>query len=65
MKLYESSFNDFKTGKKKREYRLNDNKRKLVRIGDTIKFLKLSNLDGKFVVDVENIETFDNWFGCY
>lgn len=65
MKLYESSFNDFKTGKKKREYRLNDNKRKLVRIGDTIKFLKLSNLDGKFVVDVENIETFDNWFDCY
>lgn len=65
MKLYEFSFNDLKTGKKKREYRLNDNKRKLVRIGDTIKFLKLPNLDEEFVVDVENIETFDNWFDCY
>ena len=65
MKLYESSFNDLKSGKKKREYRLNDEKRKLVRIGDTIRFLKLPNLDEEFVVDVMNIETFDNWFDCY
>ena len=56
MKLYESSFNDLKSGKKKREYRLNDDKRKLVRIGDTIKFLKLPNLDEEFVVDVKNVE---------
>lgn len=65
MKLYESSFNDLKTGNKKREYRLNDEKRKLVRIGDTIKFLKLPNLDEEFIVDVKNIETFSNWFDCY
>lgn len=65
MKLYESSFNDLKTGKKKREYRLNDDKRKLVRIGDTIKFLKLPNLDEEFIVDVKNIEAFDNWHDCY
>lgn len=32
MKLFESSFNDLKTGEKKREYRLNDDKRKLVRV---------------------------------
>ena len=65
MKLYESSFNDLKIGKKKREYRLNDDKRKLVRIGDTIRFLKLPNLDEEFVVDVKNVETFDNWYDCY
>lgn len=65
MKLYESNFNDLKIGKKKREYRINDNKRKLVRIGDTIKFLKLPHLDEEFVVDVENIEIFDNLFDCY
>lgn len=65
MKLYESSFEDVKSGKKKREYRLNDDKRKSVRIGDTIKFLKLPNLDEEFIVDVMNIETFDNWFDCY
>lgn len=65
MKLYESSFNDLKSGQKKREYRLNDDKRKLVQIGDTIKFLKLPNLDEEFVVDVIDIETFDNWYDCY
>lgn len=65
MKLYESSFNDLKMGKKKREYRLNDDKRKLVRVGDTIKFLKLPNLDEEFIVDVINVEIFNNWFNCY
>lgn len=65
MKLYESNFNNLKSGKKKREYRLNDEKRKLVRVGDTIRFLKLPNLDEEFLVDVINIETFDNWFDCY
>ncbi len=65
MKLYESGFDDLKSGRKKREYRLNDNKRKLVRVGDTIKFLKLPNLDEEFVVDVKNVETFDNWYDCY
>lgn len=65
MKLYESSFEELKTGNKKREYRLNDEKRRLVRIGDTIRFLKLPNLDEEFVVDVKGIETFDNWYDCY
>ena len=65
MKLFESDFDNLKSGKKKREYRLNDDKRKQVRIGDTIKFLKLPNLDEEFVVDVNNIEVFDNWYDCY
>ncbi len=65
MKLCESSFNDLKSGNKKREYRLNDDKRKQVRVGDTIRFLKLPNLDEEFVVDVETIETFGNWYDCY
>lgn len=65
MKLNESSFEDVKSGKKVREYRLYDEKRKLVRVGDTIRFLKLPNLDENFVVDVKNIETFDNWYDCY
>lgn len=64
-KLFESGFNDLKSNKKKREYRLNDKKRKLVRIGDTIRFQKLPDLDEEFVVDVTNIETFDNWYDCY
>lgn len=65
MKLNESSFNDLVSGKKIREYRLYDEKRKNIRISDTIKFLKLPNLDDEFIVDVENIEVFDNWYDCY
>ena len=44
MKLNASTFEDVKSGKKRRKYRLNDEKRKLVRVGDTIRFLKLPNL---------------------
>ena len=65
MKLFESDFENLKSGKKKREYRLNDDKRKQVRIGDTIRFLKLPDLDEEFVVDVMNIEVFSNWYDCY
>ena len=38
MKLYEENFLDLKNGNKKREYRLYDEKRRLIKIGDTIKF---------------------------
>lgn len=65
MKLFESSFEDLKSGRKKREYRLNDSKRKSIRIGDTIRFQKLPNLDEEIVMDVTNIEAFDNWYDCY
>ncbi len=64
-KLFKSNFDDLKSGKKKREYRVYDNKRQLVRVGDTIRFQKLPNLDEDFVVDVTNIEVFDNWYDCY
>lgn len=65
MKLYESNFEELKAGKKKREYRLNDEKRKQIRVGDTIKFLKLPKLDEEIVVDVKAVETFNNWYECY
>ena len=65
MKLYSSSFEELKAGKKKREYRLNDEKRKMVKVGDTIRFAKLPDLDEEIVVDVTDIETFSNWYDCY
>ncbi len=65
MKLYSSSFEELKAGKKKREYRLNDEKRKMVKVGDTIRFAKLPELDEEIVVDVTDIETFSNWYDCY
>ncbi len=65
MKLYAENFDEVKSGIKKREYRLNDEKRKLVKVGDTIKFVRLPNMDEEYVVDVIGIETFDNWYDCY
>ena len=65
MKLFSSNFEDLKSGSMKREYRLLDEKRKLVRVGDTIVFQKLPDLDEEFIVDVKNVEVFDNWHDCY
>lgn len=65
MKLYEENFQSLKNGNKKREYRLYDEKRKLIKIGDTIKFLKLPNLDESYITLVTNIEVFTNWYDCY
>lgn len=65
MKLYEENFNELKLGNKKREYRLNDEKRRQIKVGDTIRFVKLPNLDEEIVVGVSKIEVFDNWYDCY
>jgi len=65
MKVFENEFDKLKQGTKVREYRLNDDKRKSVRVGDTIRFLKLPNLDEELVVDVTCVETFDDWYSCY
>lgn len=65
MKLNESSFERMKNGTKIIEYRLNDEKRQLVRVGDTILFAKLPNLDERLlteVVDVRNYKTFYDAF---
>ncbi len=60
MKLFPSNFEDAKSGKKKRDYRLNDEKRRQLRIGDTIRFRKLPNLDEEFLAEVTNIETYSH-----
>lgn len=65
MKLYKENFKELKLGIKKREYRLNDEKRKQIKIGDKIKFLKLPNLDEEITVKVTKIEKFENWYECY
>lgn len=65
MKLYTENFDALKSGAKMREYCLNDEKRKLVKVGDTIRFVRLSDMDEEYVVDVIGIETFNNWYDCY
>ena len=65
MKLNESPFERIKNGTKTIEFRLYDEKRKKIEIGDKIEFSKLPDLQEKILVDVLDIyrdETFENLF---
>ncbi len=65
MKLYAENFKDLVQGKKVREYRLNDAKRKLIKQGDTIRFQKLPNYDEEVLTEVTKREEFSDWYSCY
>lgn len=65
MKLKEEPFESIKNGTKTIEFRLYDEKRRKVKIGDKIEFSKLPDLDEKILVEVLDIykaETFENLF---
>ena len=49
-----------KSGIKKREYRVNDDKRKLIRVGDVIEFHRNSDEDEIVLMDVLNVEVFSS-----
>lgn len=59
MKLNQNAFDRMKNGIKKREYRVNDEKRQKIRVGDTIEFQKLPYLTEKILMDVEKIELYN------
>lgn len=52
MKLQQSPFERMKNGIKTIEFRLNDEKRKQIKIGDKIEFSKLPDLQEKLIVEV-------------
>ena len=54
LKLYEENFDKLKAGNKLREYRLYDEKRQLIKIGDIIRFIKLPNKDEFLYANVIN-----------
>lgn len=56
MKINDSAFDRMNKGLKKREYRVNDEKRKKVRVGDVIEFHKISNMEEKILMNVKKIE---------
>lgn len=65
MKLKESPFERIKNGTKTIEFRLFDEKRRQIKIGDKIEFSKLPNLEEKLLVDVIDLyreENFENLF---
>ena len=55
MKLQESPFERMKNGTKTVEFRLYDEKRKQIKIGDQIEFSKLPDLQEKLLVDVVDL----------
>lgn len=65
MKLQESPFERIKNGTKTVEFRLYDEKRSKIKIGDQIEFSKLPDLQETILVDVLNLyreDTFENLF---
>lgn len=65
MKLDKDPFEKIKNGTKTIEFRLYDEKRQQIKIGDKIEFLKLPNLQEKLLVDVIELyraNTFENLF---
>ena len=65
MKLNESPFERIKNGTKTIEFRLYDEKRQQIKIGDQIEFSKLPDLQEKLLVDVTELyreDTFENLF---
>lgn len=65
MKLNESPFERMKNGTKTVEFRLYDEKRKQVQVGDQIEFSKLPDTQEKLLVDVIGLykdDTFENLF---
>ena len=65
MKLRESPFERIKNGTKTVEFRLYDEKRSKIKIGDQIEFSKLPDLQETILVDVLDLyreDTFENLF---
>ena len=65
MKLNESPFERIKNGTKNIEFRLFDEKRQQIKIGDQIEFSKLPDLQEKLLVDVTQLyreDTFERLF---
>lgn len=65
MGLYESPFNSIKSGKKTVEVRLNDEKRRKISIGDSIKFTKVPENNESLTVEVLELRAFPTFKEMY
>jgi ASC-1-like (ASCH) protein len=61
MKLIAEPFDRVKNGKKIIEVRLFDDKRKAIKLGDLITFLKLPNLDESITTEVVGLSRFNSF----
>lgn len=65
MGLYGDYFKAIKEGKKQVEVRLNDEKRRKIKVGDTIEFIKVPEQDDILQVQVTALRTYDTFQEMY
>ncbi|MED4018765.1 ASCH domain-containing protein [Sutcliffiella cohnii] len=65
MGLYQEYFQSIKEGKKKIEVRLNDEKRRKIKVGDTIEFTRVPEQDETLQVQVVNLKIYDSFQAMY
>ncbi|HLR68673.1 MAG TPA: ASCH domain-containing protein [Virgibacillus sp.] len=65
MGLYSDYFPAIKKGKKTIEVRLNDEKRRKIKVGDIIEFIKVPQQDDKLKVEVVNLRRYATFKAMY
>ena len=68
MRLHELPFNQIKDGTKTIESRLNDDKRRLLKVGDVVKFLKRPEMEESAMAKIIGLHvypTFEELFGSF
>lgn len=65
MGLYGEYFSAIRVGKKTVEVRLNDEKRRKIKVGDTIEFIKIPEQDETLNVHVTGLRTYDTFESMY
>lgn len=65
MGLYGEYFQSIKDGKKKVEVRLNDEKRRQIKVGDVIEFIKVPEQDESLKVQVMELRKYDTFKEMY
>ncbi|MEK6190219.1 MAG: ASCH domain-containing protein [Carnobacterium alterfunditum] len=65
MGLYGDYFKPIKEGKKKVEVRLNDEKRRVIKAGDTINFVKVPEQDEMLKVEVSKLHKYPTFQAMY
>lgn len=65
MGTYDNYFNSIKEGRKTVEVRLNDEKRRKIKVGDSIKFICLPNKNETLHVQVTELRKYDTFEEMY
>jgi len=65
MRLHPDPFDRIRSGQKTDELRLNDEKRRLIKIGDRIEFSKRPDFQEKLTVEVVSLNTYPDFATLY